>query len=344
MQPKHAMRWMAAIVAIALVTPSLLWAQDPVVQTEAVTPATNAQISWGAVFAGVVVALVTHLTLSTLGVGVGAAAIDPYDRNNPAGYAPTGVLVWMMVSGVVAMFAGGWVAGRLAAVEPTTSTIHGALMWGVATLVTFGLLASTVGYLVGGTVRLLGEGLGLTAQAAASAVPGAVNAVKDVVKDNVPQLDWGKIRQEAENLIEEAGGEEAIENVKEEGKKAAKRAARDPERVGQEIRELVENAYGQVRDNLNTADRDSLIHTVTKRTGMTKEEVTQTVERWEKMYREAKQQYHEAIAAAERRARDAADVAATAVSRVALWTFATLALGFAVAAVGGNLGSPFTRL
>ena len=48
-----------------------------------VTPAEDARtimlnkISWGAVLAGVVVALVTQLILNMLGIGIGAATLDP---------------------------------------------------------------------------------------------------------------------------------------------------------------------------------------------------------------------------------------------------------------------------
>ena len=48
-----------------------------------VTPAEDARtimlnrVSWGAVLAGVVVALVTQLILNLLGIGIGAATLDP---------------------------------------------------------------------------------------------------------------------------------------------------------------------------------------------------------------------------------------------------------------------------
>jgi hypothetical protein len=48
-----------------------------------VTPAEDARsiminnISWGAVIAGVVIALVTTLILNMIGIGVGAATLDP---------------------------------------------------------------------------------------------------------------------------------------------------------------------------------------------------------------------------------------------------------------------------
>ena len=41
------------------------------------------RVSWAAVFAGVVAALVTHLLLNMLGVGIGAATLDPAGGDNP---------------------------------------------------------------------------------------------------------------------------------------------------------------------------------------------------------------------------------------------------------------------
>ena len=55
-----------------------------------VTPAEDARtilinkVSWGAVLAGVVVALVTQLVLNLLGIGIGAATLDPGTGDNPS--------------------------------------------------------------------------------------------------------------------------------------------------------------------------------------------------------------------------------------------------------------------
>ena len=42
------------------------------------------QVSWGAIFAGVAVALVVQVLLTLLGVGIGAATLDPGTADNPA--------------------------------------------------------------------------------------------------------------------------------------------------------------------------------------------------------------------------------------------------------------------
>ncbi|RYF38416.1 MAG: hypothetical protein EOO27_50845, partial [Comamonadaceae bacterium] len=42
-----------------------------------------ATVSWGAVFAGLVLSLIVYLVLSVLGTAIGASAIDPLVDRNP---------------------------------------------------------------------------------------------------------------------------------------------------------------------------------------------------------------------------------------------------------------------
>ena len=120
------------------------------------------QISWGAVFAGVVVSLAVQLILNMLGVGVGASTIDPLAGENPSvkGFS-IGAGLWWTVSGIIAAFAGGHVAGRLAG-KPRESTTswHGLVAWAMATLVVFYLLTTALGGLVGGAYRTVAGAMG----------------------------------------------------------------------------------------------------------------------------------------------------------------------------------------
>ena len=120
-----------------------------------VTPAEDARtimlnrVSWGAVLAGVVVALVTQLILNLLGVGIGAATLDPgagAAENPSATSFSIGAGLWFALSGIIAALAGGYVAGRLAG-RPQESTAgwHGLTTWALTTLVVFYLLTSTIG-------------------------------------------------------------------------------------------------------------------------------------------------------------------------------------------------------
>ena len=76
-----------------------------------VSPAEDARtvllnrISWSAVLAGVVVALVTQLILNMIGIGIGAATLDPAagtDGNPSASSFSIGAGIWFVVAGILA--------------------------------------------------------------------------------------------------------------------------------------------------------------------------------------------------------------------------------------------------
>src|SRR5215217_832245 len=143
-----------------------------------VTPAEDARtimlnkISWGAVFAGVVVALVTQFILNMLGIGLGAASLEPaagLDANPAASTFSIGAGIWFALSGIIASLAGGYAAGRLAG-KPKESTAgwHGLTAWALTTLVVFYLLTTTVGGILGGAYRTVTSALGNVAQTVGS--------------------------------------------------------------------------------------------------------------------------------------------------------------------------------
>ncbi len=117
-----------------------------------VTPAEDArtilinQISWGAVFAGVVIALTLQLLLNLLGIGIGLATIDPSAANNPDPKTfSIGAGVWWAISGIVAALIGGYAAGRLSGrPKELTTGWHGLIAWAGTTLVVFYLLSTAL--------------------------------------------------------------------------------------------------------------------------------------------------------------------------------------------------------
>jgi hypothetical protein len=126
------------------------------------------RVSWGAVLAGVMVALVTQLILNLIGIGIGAASFDPMSNANPSGSTfSVAAGVWWALSGILAALAGGYTAARLSGPPTETSgPWHGLTVWAVTTLLVFYLLSTSVGAIVGGAFRTLGS----TAQTAAQAV------------------------------------------------------------------------------------------------------------------------------------------------------------------------------
>src|SRR5258707_13351749 len=108
------------------------------------------RVSWGAIFAGVILSLIVYLVLSVLGTAIGATLLSPLSQPDPMRAFGFGSGVWMIVTTVVAVFTGSYLAGRCA---PVLGWLHGLLAWAVMILfVVYGMAS-----LVGGAVSVAGN-------------------------------------------------------------------------------------------------------------------------------------------------------------------------------------------
>lgn len=124
------------------------------------------RLSWGAVFAGVIVALTAHLILNLLGIGIGLAGAT----ETAAGmdWLGTGFGLWWIIAGIIAAAIGGWIAGRtLGSADRSDGMIHGLLSWAGATLVVAFLLTTAAGGMLGAGMQqqAMGPLGGITGQA-----------------------------------------------------------------------------------------------------------------------------------------------------------------------------------
>lgn len=299
--------------------------------------------------AGVVIALVVQLVLSLLGIGIGASTVNPLTEQNPAGGLATGAGIWFMVSSLVALFLGGWVAGRLAGIpRATDSLLHGLLTWGVATLLLFYFLTSTVGSLIGGTFRVLGAGLSTAATGLAAAAPAVAGAATDALQQRGIDLDVTSIRKEIETLLRQTGSPElrpeAIQrkagDAVTETQDAARRAASDPASADSTLDALLDRLGRSGSTIVSAADRDALVNVITARTGQSREQAEHTVASYERSYQDIRAKYEQTKAAASQQARETADTAASGLTTAALSAFVALLLSAIAAAVGGWMAAP----
>lgn len=305
------------------------------------------RVSWAAVLAGVTVALVTQLLLGVLGLAIGASTVDPLREADPTAGLGAGAGIWFAITGLLSLFAGGWTAGRLAAIPRVIdSTLHGVLTWGLSTLLTFYLLTTSVGALIGGTARVLGQGASLVGQGVAAGAPRVADAVKGQMAER--GINWDSIKQDAQDMLRQTGKPalqpDALQGKADEAKKdaqdTAKTVADDPQATDREVRNLLDRAFGKGSDAVNAVDREALVNVVAARTGKPKEEATKVVARWEETYRQAKEEFAKAKEQAEQKAREAGDYAARKVSHAAFWTFAAMLVGLGAAAFGGRQAVP----
>lgn len=125
--------------------------QDPTItvagpQPTRIIPA----VSWGAIFAGTLVAVGVWLLLHVLGMGAGLTALDPTNTDSLR-RAGIGTGVWSLIAPILALFVGGLVVGKLAGpLGRMTGAIHGAVVWSLSTVASMALVWVAATALIGG--------------------------------------------------------------------------------------------------------------------------------------------------------------------------------------------------
>jgi len=280
-----------------------------------VTPAEDARtimlnkVTWGAVFAGVVVMLVTQLILNLLGIGIGAASLDPAAGETPsASTFSIGAGVWFVLAGILASLAGGYAAGRLAG-KPKESTAawHGLTAWALTTLVIFYLLTTTVGGILGGAYRTVTSALGNVTQAVGSTAQTAAQ----VAAPNMSRVadPFSSIEQQIRGAT---GGNDPA-------------ALRDAAVAA--VRAALTGNEQQAADARNRA-----ADAIARAQNIPVDQARTQVQQYEQQYRQAADQ-------ARQQATEAADAASTAVSTGALLAALGLILGAVAAWFGGRMGT-----
>ncbi|GAB3640909.1 hypothetical protein GCM10027423_15450 [Spirosoma arcticum] len=137
------------------------------------------------------------MLLTLLGIGVGLSSIDAVDEQNPAAGLGIGTAIWYIVSSLLSLFVGGWVAGRLASTPRLfDGVIHGVLTWCLVTLFTVYLLTTAVGRIIGGASSLVSGIVSRASSGIAAAAPGLADQAQDQLRANGVDLDLSDLKSE----------------------------------------------------------------------------------------------------------------------------------------------------
>ena len=269
----------------------------------------RSRIALSAVFAGLVIVFAVEVLLNALGAGIGLGMVQPDTGGTPsAGSLGAGAALWLLVSTIIAFFAGGYVAGRLAgAPSRYDGLLHGLVVWGMTLLLALYLLGSAAGALIGGAFHLAGGAASLAGQGAAAAAPQVTQAAglsPDVVQDQIKgymgpaQTDPAEMSpQDAQKAIAEQ-----IPNLAAGGDRAA-------------------------------AARQRIIPIIAAQQHVDIDEATRRFDAGQAKF------LHDRDAAAEK-AKQAAQAAASAASKASFVTFFALLVGAAAALIGGAVAAP----
>lgn len=176
---------------------------------------TPTRLSWGAIFAGVVLAVAVQLVLGILGAGIGLTMVDPVEGTTPgaAGFGIGAGIYWLITT-ILALGAGGYAAARVAGVhERFDALVHGLVVWGVTLILTLYLLTSAVGGIIGGAFRTVGAVAGAAGTTVGVAAPRAAS---------VAGLDESDVRSEAAAYLSEAPNDPAQMTPEQAQKEVAK--------------------------------------------------------------------------------------------------------------------------
>jgi hypothetical protein len=257
------------------------------------------RVSWGAVFAGVVLSLITQFLLSMLGVGIGVSTIDPATGNSPdATTFSISAAVWWTISGIIAAFIGGWTAGRLSGALATSAALHGLVTWATATLIVFYLLTTAAAGLIGGAFSFLGTTLSGVGDTVRSVAPQLADAVSGPL---------GDMRREIEGSIQNG-------------------SAADKARATQLVIRVM------TTQDAPQQDVDQASNALAQQSGMQPQEARDRLNNW-------RETYQRNAAEIQARGRQTAEATAKTVSRAALFGFIALVLGAIAGALGGRSGA-----
>jgi hypothetical protein len=284
---------------------------------EALSARVRRRISWGAIFAGVVLVLAVQLLLSILGLAIGLTTVEPAQGANGMPSASSfgiGAGIWWAVSYILALIAGGYVAARLAGlVTSYDGMLHGLLTWAFALLVTFYLLTTALGGVIGGAFRTV-----------SSAVSGVGSAATETVKSVAPQVG------QATGLTPEAIQQKAQDLLSAQPAPGA-----DPKTMSREdaTKEITSNLpkVAAGGDQAKQA-RDRIVAIMAAQMNISEDEANARLDR---LQGQAEQTKDKAVDTA----KQTADKAASGVSKASFMAFVALLLGAGGAAFGGYLGA-----
>ena len=272
-------------------------------------PALPPRISWGAILAGAVVAVAVGLTLNILGAAIGASVVDMTGRDTPDAES-FGIVggIWLLVSNLIGLGFGGYVAARLSGTaDDTDSILHGLSVWAVAFLVAAVISSNAITGAASTVTQGATNVLGGVAQ-------GAGQAVSAVAGPVAQQVDPRQLLERAQ---------------------AALRTGGDPAAMTSEQRtaEIAQLLTRRVADrDLPPADRQQLTALAAAEYGIPPQEA-------ERRIAAAEAQVTETLRRVEEQAREAADAAATGAAVAAYWMFAALLFGAIAAVLGARVGA-----
>lgn len=321
-------------------------------------------ISWSAVFAGVVTFLASLFTLSLIGSAIGFGTVEP-TSNNPLDGVGTGLIIWTIIAFLLSLIAAGFIAG---VTSRRVGVVHGFLTWATSVLVLLIMLSyltagvfSAVGSALGSVFSVTGKGVATVASSASDVVSNSF----DKIVDNVGEVDTNEMESQVNDVLKDTDVPELqpdylndqLSEATEEIVQAGKELAVNPENSDEIISSTTDSLKNRAQKITDSVDKDAIANAVESNTDLNEEEAKKATDNIynaaQSASKEAETKLNQASQSIEEaqqkidqtieEARVKAEEASKATAKASIWGFIALLLGMIVTSLAGLWGSNFVR-
>jgi hypothetical protein len=264
------------------------------------------RVSWGGIFAGLFLVLSIQLLLSMLGFGIGLSIVQPGQGGVPnAGTIGIGAAIWWVITYIIALVIGSYAAARLAGVALRFDGVfHGLVTWAFALMVTFYLLTTAVGGVIGGAFGVVGNAVSAAGQGLKAAAPEVAKAAG---------ISTDQIQQRAKELLQPT----------------------DPSRMSnaQAEAQLAKDVGSYMAGGSGAQGaRDQIIGIMAAKLGISRDDAAKRFDQWAGQFNQSKSTVAQG-------AEQAAGKTAGILSQASIWAFVALLLGAIFSGLGGAWGT-----
>ncbi len=299
-------------------------------------------ISWSAIFAGTIAALSVMMILNLIGLAIGLWSVEPTEESNPLSGLGIGSIIWWVLSNLIVLFIGGFVAARVGVSFVNTSgIIHGIMTWALYAFISAWILTSVVGSIISGVGNMVGGVLSTTGGAIQDQL-GPI--IKSQFEDLELSLDDAK--GEFYALLEDTGKEkldpEYLESQAEKSADEAREGIEDmairPAKVDAEVEGIFSKTKNMFEQSFEAIDQQALVNILVERTDMSESEAQQSAENIIAEFERVRKEFDAFMQEAKETANEQAGKIAQTAADAAMYLAVALFLGLIAAALGGFAG------
>lgn len=322
------------------------------------------RVSWGSVFAGIVTVLAISILMAVLAASVGFFTIDPLADKSFSGVG-TGIIIVTVISLIVSLCAGGFIAGKLAG---TDGVIHGFLVWAGTMIIT---IVFTVWTMIG-AVSLAGNALGAVGSMAGNVVSGVgsvasegVSQLSGLAEDIFGDIDIDTDTQELQSNVLDAMRRSGVREfqpeylkgqmnaVKKDLDRSVKKIVANPQQAESIANGFLDRVQSRVDGITSSINKDDVVRAISNNSNLSRAEAENTVDQYMALIEQGKDKLEElkvTLADAQKewekmkhQALIELDKASNAAGRATMWSFIGLLIGAAICSFAGLWGTSMTR-